>query len=54
MVDHKRRRWRDILVLEDGAPPHLSKMTKAIQQRLGINSLTHPPSSPDLNAIENV
>jgi hypothetical protein len=54
VADQKRRRWRDILVLEDGAPAHSSKITKAARQKLGITSLVHPPSSPDPNPIENV
>ena len=47
-------RWRDILVVEDGAPCHTCKLAKEARSKLGIPSLIHPPSSPDLNPIENV
>ena len=50
----KRARWRDILVVEDGAPCHSCKLARGVRTNLGINSLVHPPSSPDLNPIENV
>jgi hypothetical protein len=50
----QRARWRDVVVLEDGAPCHSSKVTCAACQRLGITSIDHPPNSPDLNAIENM
>ncbi|KAG7571232.1 hypothetical protein FFLO_00905 [Filobasidium floriforme] len=52
--EHKRARWRDVLVLEDGAPCHSWSGTKAARAKHKIPSLTHPPSSPDLNPIENV
>jgi hypothetical protein len=51
---HTRARWRDVLVLEDGAPCHSSKVTCAARQKLGITPINHPPNSPDLNAIENL
>jgi hypothetical protein len=47
-------RWREILVVEDGAPCHTCKLAKEARSKLGIPSLIHPPSSPDLNPIENV
>jgi hypothetical protein len=47
-------KWRDILVVEDGAPCHTCKLAKGARSKLGIPSLIHPPSSPDLNPIENV
>jgi hypothetical protein len=54
----QRARWRNVVVLEDGAPCHSSKVTCAARQKLGITSINHPPSSPDqspdLNAIENM
>jgi transposase len=50
----KTARWRDILVVEDGAPCHTCKLAKEARSKLGIPSLIHPPSSPDLNPIENV
>jgi hypothetical protein len=50
----QRARWRDVMVLEDGAPCHLSKATCAARQKLGITSINHPPNFPDLNAIENM
>ena len=41
-----------VLVVEDGAPPHRAKVSQNACKDLGINSLKHPPSSPDLNPIE--
>ena len=40
------------LVVEDGAPSHISHAARAERKELGIHNLTHPPSSPDLNPIE--
>jgi hypothetical protein len=51
---HRTARWRDVLVVEDGAPCHSCKLAKEARAKLGISSLIHPPSSPDLNPIENV
>jgi hypothetical protein len=51
---HRRARWRDVLVLEDGAPCHPSKATCAAHQRLGITPFNHPLNSPDLNAVETL
>ena len=50
----KRARWRDILVVEDGAPCHSCKLAREARTNLKISSLIHPPSSPDLNPIENL
>jgi transposase len=47
-------RWQDILVVEDRTPCHTCKLAKEARSNLGILSLIHPPSSPDLNPIENV
>jgi hypothetical protein len=52
--EHKRARWRDVSVLEDGTPCHSWLGTKAARAKLKIPSLVHPLSSPDLNPIENV
>ena len=49
----KTARWQDILVVEDGAPCHICKLAKEARSKLGIPSLILPPSSPDLNSIEN-
>jgi hypothetical protein len=45
-------RDRDMFVVEDGAPGHRSKLVKCARSEVGINSLTHPPKSPDSNPIE--
>ena len=44
---------RDVRVVEDNAPIHNSKTTNGLREQMGINRLDHPPSSPDLNPIEN-
>ena len=41
-----------MLVVEDGAPAHTSRLAKSARLKLGITPLTHPLSSPDLNPIE--
>jgi transposase len=51
---HRTARWRDVLVVEDGASSHTCKKAQAARKELGIVALQHPPSSPDLNPIENV
>jgi len=43
-----------VVVLEDGAPCHSSKVTCAACQKLGLTSVNRPPNFPDLNAIENM
>lgn len=43
---------RQAVVVEDGASPHKSKIAQMAREELGIQQLIHPPSSPDLNAIE--
>jgi transposase len=40
-------------VLEDGAPAHSCKQAQQARKNLDIKNLIHPPSSPDLNPIEN-
>ncbi|KAL4505428.1 hypothetical protein ABPG72_002490 [Tetrahymena utriculariae] len=41
-------------LLQDNAPCHNSKFTKAFLKSNSINTLSHPPNSPDLNPIELV
>jgi transposase len=41
-------------MVEDGPPRHRYKLAREARTKLGISSLVHPPSSPDLNPIENV
>lgn len=41
-----------MLVVEDGAPCHRSKVAKKARTEVGYLTLNHPPSSPDLNPIE--
>jgi hypothetical protein len=36
-------RWRDVLVVEDGAPCHSCKLAREARTKLGISSLIHPP-----------
>ncbi|KAF8711952.1 DDE superfamily endonuclease, partial [Rhizoctonia solani] len=42
----------EMRVVEDGAAAHRAKVTQAAREKLGIEQLPHPPSSPDLNPIE--
>jgi len=41
-----------ILFQQDGAPSHTAKSTQEWLKRNSIDTLPHPPSSPDLNPIE--
>jgi transposase len=45
-------RSHSMLVEENRAPGHKSKLTKNAQSELRIKQLTHPPKSPDLNPIK--
>ena len=40
--------------MEDGAPAHRAKATKAVHDLNGIPKFIWPAQSPDLNPIENV
>ncbi|EIN08094.1 hypothetical protein PUNSTDRAFT_19762, partial [Punctularia strigosozonata HHB-11173 SS5] len=40
--------------VEDGAPAHRSALANQARSQLGIKSLPHPASSPDLNPIEPI
>nr|CCA27456.1 Tc1like transporase putative [Albugo laibachii Nc14] len=40
--------------VQDGAPAHRAKATKAVVKELDLDDLGHPPQSPDLNPIENL
>ena len=48
----EREREHSMLIVEDGAPGHTSKLASQARSELGINKLPHPPKSPDLNPIE--
>lgn len=50
----KRRIWQPALVVEDNAPVHNAGVATAARIQLKIDRLAHPPSSPDLNPIENL
>jgi transposase len=41
-------------VMEDGAPIHRSKVAKDFRTQNSMETLPHPPQSPDLNPIEHV
>ncbi|QRV92271.1 Transposable element Tc1 transposase [Ceratobasidium sp. AG-Ba] len=48
----EKERGVEMLLVEDGASTHRRKSTQLTREELGIKSLPHPPSSPDLNSIE--
>ncbi|QRV85612.1 Transposable element Tc1 transposase [Ceratobasidium sp. AG-Ba] len=48
----EEERGIEMYLVEDGASTHRRKLTQVARDELGIRSLPHPPSSPDLNPIE--
>ena len=50
----RREGWREVLVVEDGAPAHKARVAQDARTKLKITNLNHPAASPDLNAIENI
>ena len=44
----------ELKVIEDGAPVHKGPFVRAARTRHPYPNVTHPPSSPDLNCIENI
>jgi DDE superfamily endonuclease len=48
----EREREHSMLVVEDGAPGHTSKLASQARSELGIKKLPHPLKSPNLNPIE--
>ena len=45
---------KNTIFVQDNAPIHTSKYTKLWMEENGIDALTWPPQSPDLNPIENI
>ena len=43
-----------MLLMQDNAPPHSSRMTVMELRERGISTIEWPPCSPDLNPIESV
>jgi transposase len=50
----EKQKGQEILVVEDGAPPHRGKAAREAREKYGIHQLPHPPNSPDLNPIEPI
>jgi transposase len=50
----KKEKGLEMLVVEDGAPPHRGKAAQKARELHGIHRLPHPPNSPDLNPIEQI
>ena len=51
---HKYYNGEEIVFQQDNAPSHTAKKTKEFMQNKGINAITWPSNSPDLNPIENL
>jgi transposase len=45
---------RNLILMEDGAPVHTSKVAKEWRDQRSITKLNWPANSPDLNPIENL
>jgi transposase len=43
-----------VLVMEDGAPSHRSKVAQNFRTENELGTISHPPQSPDMNPIEHV
>jgi len=52
--EESARTQQRLWVMEDGASAHRARYTQALHQEYGMPMLKWPPSSPDLNPIENV
>ncbi|KAL4501537.1 hypothetical protein ABPG72_018588 [Tetrahymena utriculariae] len=52
--EQNKDRQMPYLLVQDNAPCHRSLMTKEFISKLDVILIKHPPSSPDLNAIEQV
>ena len=44
----------NIMIQEDGAKYHHSKIVKSVKDEANLNIFLHPAQSPDLNPIENL
>lgn len=44
----------DFFLLQDGAPSHTAKKNLELLDEMGVETLDHPPQSPELNPIENL
>ena len=49
-----RKYGKEVVMQEDGAGYHHTKMLLAFKARMKVKVLTWPPQSPDLSPIENV
>ena len=50
----RKETGREVLFQQDGAPAHGAKITQAWMRQRKVRVFPHPPSSPDVSAIEPV
>ena len=54
LITTVKAEYPNMLLMQDGAPPHTARRTREAPQNVGIDLLDWPPFSPDLNPIESL
>ena len=54
LITTVKAEYPNMILMQDGAPPHTALRTKEELQNAGIDLMDWPPFSPDLNPIESL